>query len=109
MGSIQVSAGQPKWLGPEKGNDGGFKSCSSQAHHGCSPDPLHVWLPITALLLLPLLPLGLYMVVLPITATEKEKEKRGSRIQKRIRRGERRSKKKHRESTGMSVVFSGQG
>lgn len=66
-GSIQVSVGQPQWSGPEKGNDVGCKSCRSQAHHGCSPDPLHVWLPIAAILLLPLLPLCLYMVVFPIT------------------------------------------
>lgn len=67
VGSIQVSVGQPQWSGPEKGNDGGCKSCRSQAHHGCSPDPLHVWLPIAAILLLPPLPLCLYMVVFPIT------------------------------------------
>ncbi len=47
-----MSDGQPQWSGPEKGNDGGFKSCRSQAHHGCSPDLLHVWLPIAAILLL---------------------------------------------------------
>ncbi|KAF3856129.1 hypothetical protein F7725_016852 [Dissostichus mawsoni] len=39
--SIQVSVGQPQWSGPEKGNVAGCKSCRSQAHHGCSPDPLH--------------------------------------------------------------------
>lgn len=92
VGSIQVSVGQPQWSAPEKGNGGGCKSCRSQAHHGCSPDPLHVWLPIAAVLLLPL-PLRPYMVVFPITATDREKQ---------IGRGE-------RESTRISVVFSGQG
>ncbi len=70
-----MSDGQPQWSGPEKGNDGGYKSCRSQAHHGCSPDPLHVWLPIAAILLLPPLPLCLYMVVFPITATERGRER----------------------------------
>lgn len=75
VGSIQVSTGQPQWSGPEKGSDGRCKSCRSQAHHGCSPDPLHVWLPIAAILLLPPLPLCLYMVVSPITAMEKERKR----------------------------------
>lgn len=75
VGSIQVSVGQPQWLSPEKGNNGGFKSCWSQAHHGCRPDPLHVWLPIAAILLLPPLLLRLYMVVFSITATQKERER----------------------------------
>lgn len=60
VGSIQVSVGQPQWSGPEKGKDGGCKSCRSQAHHGCSPDPLHVWLPIASILLLPPPPLSLH-------------------------------------------------
>lgn len=77
VGSIQVSTGQPQWSGPEKGSDGRCKSCRSQAHHGCSPDPLHVWLPIAAILLLPPLPLCLYMVVSPITAMEKERKREG--------------------------------
>ncbi len=113
-----MSVGQPQWSGPEKGNDGGCKSCRSQAHHGCSPDPLHVWFPIAAILLLPPLPLCLYMVVFPITATgrEREREREGERIRETNSKrtegegggggGEGETQK---ESTRMSVAFSGQG
>lgn len=73
--AIQVSIGQPQWSGPEKGKDGVWKSCRSQAHHGCSPVLLHVWLPIASILLLPTLPLCLYMVVFPVTAIERERER----------------------------------
>lgn len=107
MGSIQVSVGQPQWLGPEKGNNGGFKSCWSQAHHGCRPDPLHVWLPIAAILLLPPLLLRLYMVVFSITATQKERKRDGggTNSEDEFGGGER---SRLRESTGMSVAFLGQ-
>lgn len=107
VGSIQVSTGQPEWLGPEKGDNGSFKSCRSQAHHGCSPDPLHVWLPIAAIPLVHPLPLCLYMVVFPITATGKENE-RERKINRWIWRSEGRAGR-NTESTGMSAAFSGQG
>lgn len=70
-----MSIGQPQWSGPEKGKDGVWKSCRSQAHHGCSPVLLHVWLPIASILLLPTLTLCLYMVVFPVTASEIERER----------------------------------
>lgn len=111
-----MSIGQPQWSGPEKCNDDGSKSWRSQAHHGCSPDPLHVWHPISAILLLPPLPLCLYMVVFPITATEREREREreGERVEleRRIQRGQRVREDEgetQRESTRISVVFSGQG
>lgn len=115
VGSIQVSTGQPQWSGPEKGSDGRCKSCRSQAHHGCSPDPLHVWLPIAAILLLPPLPLCLYMVVSPITAMEKERKRErggGGEFKRRIQGGQKVREEQgeaQKESTGMSVAFSGQG
>lgn len=46
-----------------------------QLLHGCSPAPLHLWCPISAAdALLPRSP-GLYMVVFPITATERGRER----------------------------------
>jgi len=95
VGSIQVSAGQPQWLGPETGSNGGFRSCWSQAHHGCSPDPLHVWLPITAILLLPLLPLH---GGLPHHCYRETGRERGNKVMRWIQRGWwGRSREKHRK------------
>lgn len=84
-----MSVGQPQWSRPERRHNAA--GTSFRAHHGCSPEPLHVWLPIDADLLMALLP-RLYMVVFPITATERERYEGG----------------KQRESTRMSAVFSGQ-
>lgn len=94
-----MSIGQPQWLGPEKGKDGVWKSCRSQAHHGCSPVLLHVWLPIASILLLPTLPLCLYMVVFPVTASEIERERGREQKGERMREGgrERAKQKTERE------------
>lgn len=78
MGSIQVSVGQPQWSRPERRHNAA--GTSFRAHHGCSPEPLHVWLPIDADLLMAPLP-RLYMVVFPITAVSHAPRKREDKEQ----------------------------